>query len=154
MGHNIYTTDICIVPDVRERLGRSQYLNDSAYYCNGRCFKSKQSLDCIFFRFPDTCVWGKHSAWTSTHHRAEARTHYTQRNGTQKPPSEREGDHEVVEGARVTFSLREFYCHALSLSRLRRQLPPGGSLSHISTDRKHHQRKILGGVRVFSTKDA
>ena len=35
MGHNIYTTDIRIVPDVRERLGRSQYLNDSAYYCNG-----------------------------------------------------------------------------------------------------------------------
>ena len=60
----------------------------------------------------------------------------------------------MVEGARVTFSLREFYCHALSLSRLRRQLPPGGSLSHIPTDRKHHQRKILGGVRVLSAKNA
>ena len=123
-----------------------------------------------FFHFPDARVWGKHSAWTSTakwrrpsrtvlaltlgQYRAEARTHYTQRNDSQKPSSGRKGDHEVVEGARVTFSLREFYCHALSLSRLRRQLPPGGSLSHIPTDRKHHQRKILGGVRVFSAKDA
>ena len=71
-----------------------------------------------------------------------------------KPSSGRKGDHEVVEGARVTFSLREFYCHALSLSRLRRQLPPRGSLSHIPTDRKHHQRKFLGGVRVFSAKYA
>ena len=34
----------------------------------------------------------------------------------------------VTEGARVTLSLSEFYCNALSLSRLRRQLPPGGSL--------------------------
>ena len=41
------------------------------------------------------------------------------------------GDHEVVEGARVTCNLRGFYCHALSLSLLLRkiQLPPGGSLS-------------------------
>ena len=108
----------------------------------------------LFFRFPDACVWGKHSAWQSTHHRAEARTHSPQKHGAQKPSSGRKGDHEVVEGARVTFSLREFYCHALSLSRLRRQLPPGGSLSHIPTDRKHHQRKILGGVRVFSAKYA
>ena len=44
------------------------------------------------FRFPNACVRGKHSAWMSTHRRAEARTHYPQRNGTQKPPSEREGD--------------------------------------------------------------
>ena len=106
------------------------------------------------FRFPDARVWGKHSTWQSTHHRAEARTHYLQKHGAQKPSSGRKGDHEVVEGARVTFSLREFYCHALSLSRLRRQLPLGGSLSHIPTDRKHHQRKFLGGVRFFSAKYA
>ena len=82
-----------------------------------RCFKSKQSLDCIFSLFPDACVWGKHSAWQSAHHRAEARTHYPQKHGAQKPSSGRKGDQEVVEGARVTFSLREFYCHALSLSQ-------------------------------------
>ena len=83
------------------------------------------------FRFPDARVWGKHSAWQSTHHRVEYRTHYTQKHGAQKPSSGRKGDHAVVEGARVTFSLREFYCHALSLSLLLRkiQLPPGGSLS-------------------------
>ena len=34
----------------------------------------------------------------------------------------------AVEGACVTLGLRELYCNALSLSRLRRQLPPGGSL--------------------------
>ena len=42
---------------------------------------------------------------------------------------EREGDHEVVEGACVTFSSDQIDCYALSLSRLRRQLPPGGSLT-------------------------
>ena len=45
-----------------------------------------------------------------------------------KPSSGRKGDHEVVEGARVTFILDIRHCNALSLSRLRRQLPPGGSL--------------------------
>ena len=40
----------------------------------------------------------------------------------------REGDHEVVEGACVTWGSAYLHCHALSLSRLRRQLPPGGSL--------------------------
>ena len=34
----------------------------------------------------------------------------------------------VTEGACVTFGLCQPYCNALSLSRLRRQLPPGGSL--------------------------
>ena len=34
----------------------------------------------------------------------------------------------VTEGARATFSLRGFYSYALSLTRLRRELPPGGSL--------------------------
>ena len=43
------------------------------------------------FRFPDAGVRGKHSAWQSAHSRAEARTHYTQRNGTQKPSSGRKG---------------------------------------------------------------
>ena len=60
------------------------------------------------FFLSNVCLWGKHSAWMSTakwrrpsrtvpaltlgQYRAEARTHYPQRNGTQKPPSEREGD--------------------------------------------------------------
>ena len=48
--------------------------------------------------------------------------------GVFKPPSGREGDHEVVEGACVTLGLYQLSCYALSLSRLRRQLPPGGSL--------------------------
>ena len=48
--------------------------------------------------------------------------------GKKKPSSGRKGDHEVVEGARVTLSLDIIHCNALSLSRLRRQLPPGGSL--------------------------
>ena len=43
------------------------------------------------------------------------------------PPGGR-GTAIAVEGARVTFSLHGFYCYALPLSRLRRQLPPGGSL--------------------------
>ena len=34
----------------------------------------------------------------------------------------------VTEGARVTLDLFYLHCNALSLSRLRRQLPPGGSL--------------------------
>ena len=45
-----------------------------------------------------------------------------------KPPSEREGDR--VSGGRSLRDLkvRLLHCSALSLSRLRRQLPPGGSL--------------------------
>ena len=35
MGHNIYTTDIRICPDEREKNRRSNYHNGSAYYCNG-----------------------------------------------------------------------------------------------------------------------
>ena len=46
----------------------------------------------------------------------------------QKPSSGRKGDHEVVEGAHATLDWHLLYCNALSLSRLRRQLPPGGSL--------------------------
>ena len=55
----------------------------------------------------------------------------------------------MVEGACVTFSLREFYCHALSPSRLRRQLPPGGSLSYVSIDRKTPPKKKSLVVFVF-----
>ena len=43
------------------------------------------------------------------------------------PPSGR-GTALAVEGACVTLGLNKSYCIALSLSRLRRQLPPGGSL--------------------------
>ena len=71
----------------------------------------------------------KGGEFKSANHRAEARAHYTQENGAQKPSSGRKGDHEVVEGAREILNLSEFYCNALSLSRLRRQLPPGGSLA-------------------------
>ena len=46
-----------------------------------------------------------------------------------KPPSEREGDRIAVEGAYGSLKSDRFYYNALSLSRLRRQLPPGGSLS-------------------------
>jgi len=59
------------------------------------------------YRFPDARVWGKHSAWMSSRSRAEARTHHPQRNDAQKPSSGRKGDHEVVEGARVTLSLHK-----------------------------------------------
>ena len=51
-----------------------------------------------------------------------------------EPPSEREGDHVVVEGACATkkialFNAKHvFYNAAFSFSRLRRQLPLGGSL--------------------------
>ena len=46
----------------------------------------------------------------------------------EKPPSEREGTALAVEGACVTLGLYQSHCNALSLSRLWRQLPPGGSL--------------------------
>ena len=51
-------------------------------------------------------------------------------NGSSKKAFLREegGTRSVTEGARVTLSFRKFRCIALSLSRLRRQLPPGGSL--------------------------
>ena len=75
-------------------------------YSNSLTQKDKKvKLRTRIFRFPDACVWGKHSAWLSMHHRAEARTHYTQRNDSQKPSSGRKGDHEVVDGACVTWNL-------------------------------------------------
>ena len=43
--------------------------------------------------------------------------------GNKKPSSGRKGDHEVVEGARVTLNLDILRCNALSLSRLRRHAP-------------------------------
>jgi len=36
----------------------------------------------------------------------------------------------AVEGARGALNLDWRYCYAFSLTRLRRELPPGGSLSH------------------------
>ena len=38
------------------------------------------------------------------------------------------GTRSVTEGARVTLVFNKFYRNALSLTRLRRELPPGGSL--------------------------
>ena len=38
------------------------------------------------------------------------------------------GTRSVTEGACVTLDLYELHCNALSLTRLRRELPPGGSL--------------------------
>ena len=65
------------------------------------------------------CVlWGKHSAWQSTHYRAEARAHYPQRIGVYKAP------------------LRK------------------GRLWQIISDKKTPPKKFLGGVRVFSAKNA
>ena len=46
-----------------------------------------------------------------------------------KPPSGREGDREAVEGERVTILRNLFHCNAFSLTRLRRELPLGGSLT-------------------------
>ena len=51
-----------------------------------------------------------------------------------KPPSGREGDHEVVEGVSATLRLSLLHLSAFSLTRLRRELPPGGSLSGHSAD--------------------
>ena len=48
--------------------------------------------------------------------------------GSKKPSSGRKGDCEAVEGARAALRFVVFHCHALSLTRLRRELPPGGSL--------------------------
>ena len=93
---------------------------------------------------------GKHSAWQSTHHRADARTHYPQRNSAQKPSSGRKGDHEVVEGARVTFSLREFYCHALSLSRLTATAPSRREPFAYSHRQKNTTKEKSLVVFVFS----
>ena len=68
-------------------------------YSNSLTQKDKKvKLRTRIFRFPDACVWSKHSAWTSTHHRAEARTHYPQRNGAYKAPSGRELSAKLTEG--------------------------------------------------------
>ena len=64
-----------------------------------------------------------------------------------KPPSAREGDHEVVEGACVTKCLYLLHCDAFSLSRLRRQLPPRGSLSRSSPYTVKLQFIILRDLR-------
>ena len=45
---------------------------------------------------------------------------------TPRPQVGRRGS--LTEGARATLNLYEFYRNALSLTRLRRELPPGGSL--------------------------
>ena len=47
---------------------------------------------------------------------------------TKSLPPRGRGTALVVEGACVTLGLYQLSCYALSLSRLRRQLPPGGSL--------------------------
>ena len=119
-----------------------------------RCFKSKQSLDCIFFRFPDAYARGKHSAWTSTApNQAEARTHYKQRRVSYKAPSGRELAPKATEGERVTIKL-------IKTPKSRRLLPPlsrspslsEGGFGKPPPTKKHHQGKFLGGVRVFSAK--
>ena len=69
------------------------------------------------------------------------------------PPGGR-GTAIAVEGACGTLSSRALYCNALSLSRLRRQPLPEGAFRKFTSIEKHHQRKFLGGVRVFSAKVA
>ena len=60
-----------------------------AYICKKTIINSLfiiSSIPCIFC-FPDALVRGKHSAWTSTaRNKADARTHYPQRNGAYKAP--------------------------------------------------------------------
>ena len=110
---------------------------------------------CLFFAFPNVCVRGKHSAWQSTHRRAEARTRYPKRNSARKPSSGRKGDRDS--GGRST---RNFQFARILLSRALPQSPTApapsqrepfiSSLQH----KKHHQRKIIGGVCAFSAKVA
>jgi len=68
---------------------------------------------------------------------------------THKPPSEREGDHEVVEGAGVHTEVRyNAIVHALSLSlAFARQLPPQGAFVAI---RCHLCTFKLGFIDVFA----
>lgn len=40
IGHNIYTTDICIIPSERERASKPRYLNNLAIYANGAFWTS------------------------------------------------------------------------------------------------------------------
>ena len=68
-----------------------KHLQNSFHQCNciiahicektiiNSLFQIQAILELHFFRFPDARVRGKHSAWLSTHHRAEARTHYPQK---------------------------------------------------------------------------
>ena len=44
------------------------------------------------------------------------------------------GPRSVTEGVRVTLDLHYFYRNALSLTRLRRELPPGGSLWFVRSE--------------------
>ena len=44
------------------------------------------------------------------------------------------GTRSVTEGVRVTLDLHYFYRNALSLTRLRRELPPGGSLWFVRSE--------------------
>ena len=44
------------------------------------------------------------------------------------------GTRSVTEGARVTLVFNKFYRNALSLTRLRRELPPGGSLWFVRSE--------------------
>ena len=107
--------------------------------------------------FPDARVWGKHSAWMSTApNRAEARTHYPQRNGAHisLPPGGRW--HAKRDGR----SLRDFKFSQFSWYRALPHPTSSGAPSRREPFRivppieKHHQRKFLGGVSYFSAKVA
>ena len=70
------------------------------------------------------------------------------------------GTRSVTEGARVTLVFNKFYHNALSLTRLRRELPPGGSLwfvyaeSPSSFPDKHcfcgHKAKLTFKIQTYS----
>ena len=65
------------------------YIQNRTVYYQLVVLITKQHL---FFCYPDACVRGKHSAWMSAApNRADARTHYQQRNGAHKslPPGGR-----------------------------------------------------------------
>ena len=106
--------------------------------------------------FPDTRVRGKHSAWQSTApNRAEARIHHPQKNGSQKPSYGRKGDRDSGGRSLRNFKVRARFIvtHSPSVACGDNSLPEGAFRKFTSIE-KHHQRKFLGGVRVFSAKVA
>ena len=105
--------------------------------------------------FPDTRVRGKHSAWQSTApNRAEARIHHPQKNGSQKPSSGRKGDRDSGGRSLRKFKFARFIVtHSPSVACGDNSLSEGAFRKFTSIE-KHHQRKFLGGVRVFSAKVA
>ena len=96
---------------------------------------------------------GKHSAWQSTaQNRAEARTHHPQRNSAQKPSSGRKGDRDSGGRSLRNFKFARFIVtHSPSVACGDSSLPEG---AFVVSNAKTPPKIILGGVRVFSAKNA